>query len=260
MDVELPDDWPGDAQELGEPIAAFRPGSFQSVLLFAGGLAGALFGLALLGLMAYLLVAGGARGLRFGSFKGIFIGFVLLSGGIATMLRAVHSGKLRVYAFTGGLAHARGSQVQTLRWEDVNEVRRNPNVKAKGLTFSRPSLLLLKLRDGRQLVFDESLSRLKDLRTLIEAHTRDFMLNALLQALKAGADVAFGPLAVSAEGISHSSQTLPWAECTGVKIGGGSLAVHRTGAKRPFCKVRVEEVPNTHVLTALADGLTGARA
>jgi hypothetical protein len=259
MEIELPSDWPDEATKLGEPIAEFRPGSFQYVLLVVGGVVGALLGLAFLGVMVYVLLDGGPWGPRAKSIKGIIVGFVLLSGGIATLLRAVRSGKLRVYAFTGGLARVQGSQTEVLRWEDINEVRRNPNVKTKGLTVSRPSQLILKLRDGQQLIFEESLSRLKDLRALVEQHTRDFMLNALREALQAGAAVAFGPLTVSAEGISHESQTLPWTECTGVKVDGGSLIVSRTDARRPFCKVRVEEVPNTHVLIALTDNQTGAR-
>jgi hypothetical protein len=258
MEIELPSDWPAEAAELGEPIAEFRPGSFQYVLLVVGGIIGSLLGLGFLGGIAYILLDGGARGPRF-PIKGLFAGFVLLSGGIATLLRAVRSRRLRVYVFTGGLARFQGSQTEVLRWEDVNEVRRNPNVKTKGLTVSKPSQLILKLRDERQLLFDESLSRLKDLRALVEQHTRDFMLNALREALQVGAAVAFGPLTVSAEGIAHSAQTLPWTECTGVKVDGGSLIVSRTGAKRPFGKVSLEEVPNPHVLTALADSLNGAR-
>jgi hypothetical protein len=259
MDVELPDDWPGDAPDLGEPIAEFRPGPFQKALRFAGGIAGSLFGLALSGLMVYALLGGPARRAGFGVFKGILVGIALLSGGIATLWRAVRSEKLQVYVFARGLARVQGSQADVFHWEDVNEVRRNANVKTKGLTVSKSSQLILKLRDGRQLVFDESLSRFKDLHALVEEHTRDFMLTALREALKAGAVVAFGPLAVSAEGISHGSQALPWAECAGVKNSGGSLIVSRTGVKRPFCKVPLEEVPNPHVLTALANNLTGTR-
>ena len=261
MPVKFTNDLPTEAEGLGDPIADFRSGSFQYLLFLSVGSLGVLFGLAWLGIVVAVFFIALFRGPkpRFGGFGATLPGIVLLSGGLATLYRASRSRSLQVYVFTGGLARVQRNQAEVLRWEDINEVRRNPNPKTKGLTVTWPSQLIFKLRDGRQLIFDESLSRLKDLRTLVEEHTRDFMFTALLEALQVGAAVAFGSLAVSAEGIFNGTTAMPWTECASVKVGGGSLIVSCTGAKRAFCKVPLEEVPNPHVLTALADHLTGKR-
>ena len=262
MTIELPDDVPPEVAELGEPIAEFRSGALAYVLFLVIGCFAILLGVGFLVLFIVILVmpARANQGGRLPNFRTLIVAFVCVSAGIATLRRAWGLRGLHVIVFPVGLARIQGPQVDVLRWDDINRVTRNPSVKAKGLTLSTPTELILSSRDGREIVFNENLSRLREMRELVEGNTLKVMLPPAMEALEADETIGFGPVSVSAEGVHCGEQTLPWAGYESAEIAQGNLLVKATGARRPFCKAPLAEVPNVHVLIALAERMAGRRS
>jgi hypothetical protein len=262
MTLQLPDDVPPEVRELGEPIAEFRSGAFAYVLLLVIGCFAILLGVGFLILCIGILImpAWVNQGGRLPNLRVLLVTFICVSAGIATLRRARALRGLHVLVFPTGLARVQGRQSNVLRWDDINRVTRNPSVKAKGLTVSTPSELILLSRDGWQIVFNESLSRLRELRALVEEYTLKTMLPLALEALEAGETIGFGPVSVSAEGVHYGQQTLPWDGYQSAEIAKGTLLVKATDTRGFFCKEPLAEIPNVHVFIALAARMAGKQS
>jgi hypothetical protein len=256
MAATLPDDVPDAVRDLGEPVAAFEAGAIQLALFAVGGVLAILLGAGLVVLVVTLMThprpAKNGRGGP-GIVRGIGLGLVLLAAGVSALVRARRTRGLRVFVFPDGLARVQGRAAEVLRWDDVNRVRRVPGVRKGEFSVRSPYQVVLVRRDGREFEFNESLVGVKDLRALAEDHTLPHMLPPAVDAYRAGEAVGFGAVGLSREGIHHGKRTLPWDAFEGAEATRGRLTVRATGARRPFCRVAIAEVPNPHVFLALAE-------
>jgi hypothetical protein len=253
----MPDDVHAEVARLGAPVAEFRTGGPDTLRRRLVSILMILFGLAMLLLggigFAALFSRWGWRAVLSDVFKLALMGLLGVILGIAVLFRGRATRGLRVLVFADGLARLQGSLVEVVRWDEVNEVRRIPNAGADGVHTKVTWLvqLVLVCGDGREVVFNEALSGLRRLRLLVEENTLRFMLPAGLEAFEAGKAIGFGMIAVSPDGIHHGSNTLPWERLEEAKVEDGDFVVRETGAQRPFCKMPVGLVPNSHVLLAL---------
>ena len=94
-------------------------------------------------------------------------------------------------------------------------------------------------------------------RALVEQHTLKHMLPPALEALAAGEAIGFGVLSASKDGLHHGLDTLPWHEIESIEAGEG-LVVVKCGEGRHGLDVEVSDVPNAHVLVALAEQARGS--
>jgi hypothetical protein len=254
MDEALPPEVADELARLGEPTDEFRAGAGQLMLsTLAGVIALLLAGATLVGLIVLLAMprAKGGSGIAVVKLAGVAL--FLVATGVGLLRRARSNRGLRVLVFPGALARVQGEQVEVLRWEDVNAVRRVVNVKSEGVTVRTPVQLLLVGRGGREMSFNEGLAGLRELRQLVEQHTLRYMLPPAVEALEAGEAVGFGAVSVSKDGLHHGLETLAWDEFDGIDAGQGLVTVKRAESRRAFCRVEVSDVPNVHVLTALAE-------
>jgi hypothetical protein len=256
MDIAVPEGFDRDLRQLGAPVAEFKAGPVQYALALVGGLLAVLVGLvALAG--AVFLVFEQPRGRKWvggGVFKVGLLGLFLVGAGIGMLRRARGRRGLHVLVFTDGLARLRGGPPEVLRWDEVNAVRRAVSATGEGITVSKPVRLTLVSRDGREWEFDEGLTGLTELRDLAERHTLPFMLPPAQEAVDAGAAVGFGLLGVSRDGWQHDkAPVLPWEEFRDLEVVRGRVTVYSQNGRKPFGRIDLEQVPNVHVLQALAE-------
>jgi hypothetical protein len=261
--MEPPAPEPAEALEgLGHPVDEFRAGTGHYVLSFLVGVIAFVLGaVALAGLIALLFMGPpGKRGFGLGLVKLATLALVFMLGGMSILYRAVSARGLRVLVFSEGLARLQGGKVETLRWEDVNAVKRvaRPAGQGEGFSLRLPVELVLEDRHGRALVFNESVARLRELRRLAEQHTLPHMLPPAREALDSGATIGFGAVSAGPEGLhladrAGASDTLAWDAYQDAEAGGGFLTVRSAGARKPFCRLPLADVPNAHVLLALAE-------
>jgi hypothetical protein len=255
MEWALPDEVAEQVARLGQPLEEFRAGTFGFVLSLALGVLALLLALVVLGAMIALLfiLPRGKGGVGVAFFKMLGMALFLLAAGVGVLRRASGMRGLRVLVGPAGLARLQGATVEVLRWEDVNAVKRAVNAKAEGITVSNPVQLTLVGRAGQAFEFNESLAGLRELRQLAEQHTLPHMLPPAAEALDGGATVGFGALSVSREGLHHQTDTLPWGQFQDAEVVKGLVVVRPLDARRPFCRVAVDQVPNVHVMLALAE-------
>lgn len=73
------------------------------------------------------------------------------------------------------------------------------------------------------------------------------------KAFLAGEVLDFGEFDLSTAGIAHRKQLLPWTQVEHVKLGGGAVAVMKTGASDFWARAMAKSVPNLQVFLAMVD-------
>ena len=240
---------------LGEPIAEFRTGYVQIAALWLFTVGAFVVGL---GLLAFVLGAVLWFDLKANFHMATLVkvglfGLVLLSVGVRGVLRIRKTRGIRVFAFAQGLGRIQGESAEMLRWEDVTVVQRVSLTSSERSKMQPSRKLILLANDGRTFELDDSLHGLHELRDLVEQQTLTHLFPPLLDLWEAGEDVSFGKLSATRDGLRFGDKTLPWAACEDIEVTGGQVTVKAQGAWLSFCKVPLHEVPNVHILLALAE-------
>jgi hypothetical protein len=256
--VETPDNLPEEVAVLGTPVAVFKGRRIHAFLYFVLGIGGLIGGVAG-GL--YLLAA--FLGLPFGlgvrnSPEDIIWALCCLlgiGGAVYSIHRARRTGGTRVFVFPDGLARVEGGKAELVYWDEIRVVRWDTQSRRTEHTITTPVQLVVVQEDGPALVFTESVSRLQELRRLIEERTLPHLLRAALQGVQAGQTISFGVVRVNKEGIHDPGGSLPWDGLALAEVDKGRLLLREVGGRRPFATFTRSQVPNLHLLVALAEHL-----
>ena len=253
---ESPPNLEFDIAALGDADGHFRVGGFHYRLLQIGGILCILVGLGIIGLVVLiptLVPPARARDwpllIKFG-----IVGFAALAAGSAAWSRSRSYRGLQILVCTRGLIWMRPEGDEAIHWEAVTALR---NITQSGHEVGgslRPNYqFIIEHGAGKQIVLDETLHNLKHLREMVEERTLDYLLAPALEELREDVPVSFGPILVSPEGIRLKQKRLPWSHYGHGVAESGEVAIYDRDHGKAFCKVNMAEVPNVHVLLALAD-------
>jgi hypothetical protein len=73
------------------------------------------------------------------------------------------------------------------------------------------------------------------------------------QAFLAGDVLDFGEFDLSTAGVTHRKKVLPWTQVGQVELGGGAVAVMKTGESAFWARAMAKSVPNLQVFLAMVD-------
>jgi hypothetical protein len=256
--LDLPPEQASRLAPLGEPVAEFGPGFghyLGQVILMVGSL---LLGLGFLALaIVPFCLPGGRVVWAAHALKALIAGIALCGVGIRTGVQLRRARGLRVFVFPDALARVQGERTDIVFWKDVLTVHRASFTSSERGHSAKPARkLTIGTGDGWALEFDETIGDLRQLRELVEQNTLEHLLHPALDAYEAGQVLVFGPLQVSREGLNRGAKALPWDQYAGARITQGELIVSASGARRPFCRLLLRDVPNVHVFVALAEYIT----
>jgi hypothetical protein len=247
-----PDELGSKLGELGAPLAEFAvtSGRFLRSLILAPILF--LLGWAVILLLTFFA----AQKLRASVGKLFFVGIILIVGAVVMAIRAFRNRGLRVLIFPEGLVRFQGEQTKTFFWDQVVSVCRRKSKSnwhhgALGTLFYD-----IELQSGETMQFNDYLPDLKRLGGLIEQHTLPHLLPPAQAAFDEGATVVFGSLRLNRDGLAHKNQTLPWDQVKSIEIG-DQVTIKRQNKWSAWCTLSTMEVPNSHVLRAVADRVLG---
>ncbi len=238
--VTLPNSLPEEVKALGNPIAAFETGI--ALYLYV---AGVLF------LLSAAFIAGAFIHIA-PPVKAVVAGVVCAVIGVSTLRKCWQKPKLRVFLFPQGLACLAMSTMEIVYWTDINRIIRVDEADggSSNLLAEGQYQVILVGRDGRQFLFNESLSGLRDFYKLVKEHTLQYMVPPAIEAYETGATIGFGDVSISREGIHIGLDILAWDRFESAKTTKGRLIVRATDRRKPFCRVPFSRVPNVHVLLA----------
>jgi hypothetical protein len=248
MTAQLSDDLPEELRGLGEVLEIYRTGIALSVY---AGCAFLFMGCCFL--TPWFVAAQGGNflsGLKWG-----IGGIVSLIWGARMLRNSWRKPRLHVFVFPQAMACVEKGQVEIIRWEDVNRFWRvdGSNSHPPRSIGEGVYQVILDRRDGRRFVFNESLSRFRSFSRLVKEQTLRHMLPPALQAFDSGATIGFGDVSVNAEGIHCGQDTLPWDLFDRAEIAKRRLILYSRNTKKLFGQMDLYQVPNFHVLLALAE-------
>jgi len=193
----------------------------------------------------------------------LVVGVIACTAVLGVIVRALHSRGLHVELRQLGLVHRTRAREVAMLWDDVAEMRvSRRNVRR----WERHACTLL-AADRRRLELTDELSGIAEVCSRVEQQIVRRQLPRALADVQARRAVAFGPFAVTRDGLSHRERLLPWKEVGGAAIVDGRLVIGdatrgiRLLPKRDgiiaWARERYAEVPNAAVLLALVERLAG---
>lgn len=161
---------------------------------------------------------------------------------------------LHVFVYENGLIHVGAKSLQPISWQKVQVVRHDVTYD-QGVAFHS---FHLTCTDGTSLRLKNTIVRCRDLGKLIEEATVPYIFPVALNTYQTSGAVAFGPITVTAQGISWRRRTLPWSGIESLKIDEctGRLVLRRKQGEW-FGRTSVK-VPNVEVFRMLIKHLTSA--
>src|SRR5262249_41003240 len=153
------------------------------------------------------------------------IGLFLFGTGVSIVRRLVRHRGLRCSVHEGGIVRQQGEGLAVLRWDDVNALRYPSGDEDQG----RPFHFALVGRAGEVREFPADRPGVEGLLERAELATLPRMLPTAREAVEAGATVGFGVLSISAEGLYHADDRLPWDALEKVERDDNTLTVWRAG-------------------------------
>ncbi len=265
--------------ELGEPEAVYQL-HFRRLLWIALGTGALLLGAFVLGALTRLGIVQGGVAAVLGNILAKFILVLLVGGivGLVGLVRAGLKGKLTVLIFPSGLAQLCGGKLLSFPWSEITTVRLvglkrpldviphdpqeppQPVYVAFDETDSKLGsghwLELVRI-DQTQVKFGAILDGFPDLVRNVQQRTFPHMWERLQEQWQQGGVVPWGPLVVTAAGIWHNDELLPWAEFGGCSLSRAYLKLLRRphnqqnkGKADVWLKIESDELPNLHVMLA----------
>jgi len=193
----------------------------------------------------------------------LFVGAIACIAALGLIARTLRSRGLHLELRQHGLIHrARGVEVGVL-WEDVAELR----VSRRNIRRWERNACTLVATNGRRLELTDELTGIAEVCSRVEQENVRRQLPRALAGVHAGRAVAFGPFAVTREGLSHRERLLTWKEVGGAAVVKGLLAIgDATRGIRilpkhdgiiAWARQRYAEVPNAALLLTLVEHLAG---
>jgi hypothetical protein len=255
MAIELPEKVAELTKDLGQPIARFSSSAVQSALYLVSGLLAIGLGVGIFVFLFLELVNFPDKGIQ-RPIGTVVAGFALLSAGAGILVRRYRLKSVGVVVFDSGIARLHAGRCEIMRWEDIRAVRRGTPPGKEQFHITTPSRLSLVDKEDREWVFTETLSGMKNLRTLVEERTLPFMVLTALDELKGGRTLSFGDLGLMQDGLIYPLRgLLTWEYFAGAGLTQGTVVVLSKLLTEPYCHQPIYCVPNSHLLFALTERL-----
>ncbi|GLV58098.1 hypothetical protein KDH_49320 [Dictyobacter sp. S3.2.2.5] len=161
----------------------------------------------------------------------------------------------RIYLFNGGYIHARGSQLELFRWDQIQAVYVN-------ITRSRSRVNMnfqVRRSDGALWKYGSAIKGHSELGAQVQEAVTRVQLPRVVEAFNSGAQIPFGRLNVNAQGINDGKKIIPWDQIGTIEMNQGKVAVRQNGRLLTLSSIKASEVPNFNLLMSLAQYVTSRR-
>jgi hypothetical protein len=258
MPANILDGLPEEAAPLGTPIAVFKARPSYALFYLISGSFCIISGAITIVRIPLGLLGGPGPAQPSGMIELSWRGFwslVWLVLGAIMIYRWRQTHGLKVFVFPDGLARVDRQRADVVYWNEIRAVRWDNRSRRNEMTLTTPFQLVLEQGNGPPLVFTESVRKLQELRQLVEERTLPHLRRAALQDVQAGQTISFGVVRVNKDEIHDPGGSLPWDGLASTEVVKGRLLLREVGDRRPFATFTRSQVPNLHVLVALAEHL-----
>lgn len=166
-------------------------------------------------------------------------------------------GGLVVRAYEHGLVMRHGGTRRVARWEQVRGVQTAAlryRLPGAGRPRTRLTLTLAGVGRTEIVTLTESLDGLDALAEVTKGRVYPRLLAEYTEAFNRGEELDFGPLRMSAAGLSFGRRALTWGEVSGAALQDGEVRLRlAAGRRRP--KLSAQRIPNVELCVQLIEVL-----
>ena len=187
---------------------------------------------------------------------------VLLSGlGLLAGWGAYVNWRKGVVVYERGFAYRDRTGLQTWRWDDIltmtSAITRHYH---NGIYTGTTHIYTLLNRQNQKLKLVDSIGKVEDLAKTIDTNIFPLLYPRAVDQYNAGEMLAFGPLAISKQGITIGEKTYPWGAVKEVSIHHGILKVtKKEGGWFSGARAAASVIPNLRVLLAIIQQVVGLK-
>jgi hypothetical protein len=182
-------------------------------------------------------------------------GLICMGASLPLILMGVlasRKGMERIVVFERGLTHRVGRRMQVYAWEDIK------HVWGRWVRGALKPRYTLERIDGRKLKLSSKVANDEQLMTFVQEGTHDAQIQELLSDHRGGKSIAFGPISIEGESLICGDQRFALDEIKALPVDvKGFLSVNIRKESVSLGKVKVNQVPDLHVLNGLLTELQG---
>jgi hypothetical protein len=250
---------PPEAVTLGVPVAEFKGRSrFEQVISYL------VAAILILMIGIYLSLQSPNLTLRIlGLIFTIIIFNAIFIGAIVIHLVNNRNSRYRVILFDPGFAWVKNDQVLIFPWEQISAVTQRIMATDLGLSGSVNGVyydMTVWNQEGYNIHLGNNISGIDRLASLIQTKVTEIKLPIALEKFNSGANVEFGPLVVSNDGLSNRIDLVPWNQITRISIDGGVITINKQGKLLSWQKIRASTIPNLLVFLRLVEHIVSTKS
>ncbi|GCE26469.1 hypothetical protein KDA_19530 [Dictyobacter alpinus] len=187
-----------------------------------------------------------------------YISFYLLIVPVLVLIWAIrafqHAG-WHIYVFSDGYIHVRGSQIDVFRWDLIQAVYVHLAHSRSGVKVT----LQVRRGDGVLLKYGSAIRGVNELCTTIQESVTRAQLPRVIDAFNSGAQIPFGRLNISQQGINDGRQVIPWEQINGIEVQQDRVAIRQNGRIQKLKSIKAAELPNFNLLMSLVNYVVNRR-
>lgn len=147
-------------------------------------------------------------------------------------------------------------------WDDANSIYQSITKHYRnGIYTGTTNIYTLVLKNGKKVIFNNTLQRVEDLGQLIQNAISKRAYPSVIAAINSGNTVYFDKIGISREGISNGNNNkIQWSEIQAVKVENGVIKVSKQGKWFGWANVPVAKIPNLFVFLSVVDSIIGINA
>jgi len=190
------------------------------------------------------------------------IAFLLIVVGLLAGWGAYVNWKKGVVVYERGFVYRDRKGLQTWRWEDIltmtSAITRH---YYNGIYTGTTHIYTLLNRQNQKLKLADSILKVENLANAIDTNIFPLLYPRAADMYNAGEALAFGPVAISKQGIAIGKRTYPWTDVKEVSIRRGTLKVSKKeGGWFSGAGAAASAIPNLRVLLAIVHQIVGLKA
>lgn len=187
------------------------------------------------------------------------VGACLTGVSLIVLLMAWAGQGLLVCAFEGGLTYQRSRRGMMIPWSSIRAIRTSAvRYGLPGLAHGTRTdlhLLLVRARANKaggvapasRLHLPPALTDIDALAETIKRHVYPGLLAENMQDLANAKPLVFGPLVLSAEGLSYKKQNMAWQELSGAALQDGLLRLESASGNARGLRLAAGQIPNVEI-------------
>ncbi len=180
----------------------------------------------------------------------LFAIFLALMGIMLVVRTYVNLGG-RVLVYPEGAIHFRQDKVTSFFWDDVARISFEKISGHWSRIWQGSYSIYLHLTDGKDIHFDDSLPRLKELGQIIQKETILHLWPPARASFEAGETLWYGGLQVNHKGVSRGKESLAWESIGLFAVNEQEITIVKKGRTKHWYHTTISDTPNFHVLRSL---------